>query len=80
MTDGSSIFTSWFKLICGSQRSQLEFVLWWCGSRTLYLPCDCDYWVFWSTASHDINAVYFVANMQSILCHETHVMLLTFAW
>ena len=28
---GSSIFTSWFQLICGSQRSQLEFVLWWCG-------------------------------------------------
>ena len=31
MTYGSSIFTSWFQLICGSQRSQLEFVLWWCG-------------------------------------------------
>ena len=30
MTYGSSIFTSWFQLICGSQRSQLEFVLWWC--------------------------------------------------
>ena len=31
MTYGSSIFTSWFQIICGSQRSQLEFVLWWCG-------------------------------------------------
>ena len=30
MTYGSSIFTSWFQLICGSQQSQLEFVLWWC--------------------------------------------------
>ena len=34
MMCGSSIFTSWFRLVCGSQRSQLEFVLWWCG------PCD----------------------------------------
>ena len=33
MTYGSSIFTSWFQLICGSQRSQLEFVLWWCDTR-----------------------------------------------
>ena len=33
MTYGSSIFTSWFQLICGSQRSQLEFVLWWCGPK-----------------------------------------------
>ena len=31
MTYGSSIFTSWFQIICGSQRSHLEFVLWWCG-------------------------------------------------
>ena len=27
MTYGSSIFTSWFQIICGSQRSHLEFVL-----------------------------------------------------
>ena len=33
MTYGSSIFTSWFQLICGSQRSQLEFVLWWCAQH-----------------------------------------------
>ena len=31
-----SIFTSWFQLICGSQRSQLEFVLWWCGLEQLH--------------------------------------------
>ena len=28
------------------------------------LPCDCSYWVFWSTASHDINAVYSVKNIR----------------
>ena len=33
MTYGSSIFTSWFQIICGSQRSQLEFVLWWCVTK-----------------------------------------------
>ena len=32
MTYGSSIFTSWFQIICGSQQSQLEFVLWWCAA------------------------------------------------
>ena len=32
------------------------------GSRTS-LPCDCGYCVFWSTASHDINAVYSVENI-----------------
>ena len=26
-----ALFTSWFRLVCESQRSQLEFVLlWWC--------------------------------------------------
>ena len=30
MTCGSLIFTSWFQIISGIQRSQLEFVLWWC--------------------------------------------------
>ena len=28
------------------------------------LPCDSGYWVFWSTASHDINAVYSIENIR----------------
>ena len=35
MIGGSSIFTSWFHLVCGSHRSQLEFVLWWCDEAFL---------------------------------------------
>ena len=37
MICASSIFTSWFRLVCGSQQSQLEFVLWWCGEEALNL-------------------------------------------
>ena len=42
------------------------------GSRTRLLPCDCGYRVFWSTASHDINAVYSVLEYQSIHNHEPY--------
>ena len=34
------------------------------GSRTRKLPCDFVPCVFWSTASHDINAVYSVKNIR----------------
>ena len=34
------------------------------GSRTRYLPCDWGYWVFWSSSSHDINAVYSIENIR----------------
>ena len=34
------------------------------GSRTRYIPCDCVPCVFWSKASHDINAVYSAENIR----------------
>ena len=34
------------------------------GSRTVLLQCDCVPYVFWRTASHDINAVYSVENIR----------------
>ena len=50
------------------------------GSRTRKLPCDCGYWVFWSTVSW-YQCCLFRREYQSILYHETyHVILCKITW